>query len=116
MAFLAELKRRNIFKVALFYAVAAWVILKLGLLAMSLLGLPDGAARLIALLLSLGFPAALVFSWIYELTPDGLKLEREVDRDQSITSLTGERIDRLIDSGTRALEVGRASASGPQKY
>lgn len=95
MAFLGELKRRNIFKVALFYAVAAFVILKLGMLVTHLLGIPPGVGGLLVALLAVGFPAALVFSWVYELTPDGLKLEREVDREESITRETGKRIDRL---------------------
>ncbi len=95
MAFLGELKRRNIFKVALFYAVAAFVILKLGMLVTHLLGIPAGVGGLLVALLAVGFPAALVFSWVYELTPDGLKLEREVDREESITRETGKKIDRM---------------------
>jgi len=68
---IAELKRRNVFRVALLYLVAAWVILQVAQLLFEVLKLPDWTSRLVLGLLALGFPLALIFSWVYELTPEG---------------------------------------------
>ena len=71
MSVIAELKRRNVFRVALLYLVAAWVILQVAQLLFEVLKLPDWTSRLVLGLLALGFPLALIFSWVYELTPEG---------------------------------------------
>lgn len=96
MSFLAELRRRNVFRVAVLYLVAAWLILQVADLLGPVLALPDWSIRLVLLLLLLGFPLTLIFSWVYELTPEGLKLEKTIDRTASITPVTGRRIDVLI--------------------
>jgi serine/threonine-protein kinase len=93
---IAELKRRNVVRVAVLYGLAAWLILQVADVLVPALGLPDSAMRLVALLLLLGLPLVLIFSWIYELTPEGLKKQHEVDRDQSITHQTGRKINYLI--------------------
>ena len=85
MSLISELKRRNVMRVALLYLVAGWVILQVAELLAGVLKLPDWTSRLVLVLLALGFPLALIFSWAYELTPEGLKREHEVDRNQSIT-------------------------------
>jgi TolB-like protein/tetratricopeptide (TPR) repeat protein len=93
---IAELKRRNVVRVAVLYGLAAWLILQVADVLVPALGLPDSAMRLVALLLLLGFPLVLIFSWVYELTPEGLKKQHEVDREQSITHETGRKINYLI--------------------
>ena len=77
-----ELKRRNVIRVALLYGLAAWIILQVAELLFGLLELPNWAAKLVFGLLLLGFPLVLLFSWIYELTPDGIKREAQVDRSE----------------------------------
>ena len=100
-----ELKRRNVVRVALAYAVVSWLLLQLADVLVPLLGLPDWAGKLVLLLLAIGFPLALFFAWAYELTPEGLKRENEVDRSRSIVSHTGRRIDYLI-IGVLVVAVG----------
>jgi len=95
MSLIAELQRRNVFRVALLYAALAWLVLELGTLAVEFLGLPGWVHRFVTALLVICFPLALVFSWIYEITPEGLKREFEVQRENSITPRTGRRIGRL---------------------
>ena len=95
MSILGELKRRNVTRVALLYIVAAWLVLQVADVSISLLSLPDWVGKVVFLLLALGFPFALIFSWAYELTPEGLKREEDVDRSQSITRVTGRRISIL---------------------
>ena len=96
MSLLAEMKRRNVFRVAVFYAVAAWVLLQVGDLLFGALGVPPWGVRLLLGLLLLGLPMALVFAWIYELTPEGLKREHEVDPSASITHHTANKLNVLI--------------------
>jgi TolB-like protein/tetratricopeptide (TPR) repeat protein len=91
-----ELRRRNAFRVATLYVVTSWLILQVASTLFEVLHIPEWASRLVLALLVLGFPIALLFSWIYELTPEGLKKQHEVDRTQSITYVTGRRIDYAI--------------------
>ena len=86
MSLIAELKRRNVSRVAALYLVAAWVLLQVGELLLSLLGLPAWSNKLLFAGLVLGFVPALIFSWVYELTPEGLKREHEIERNASITA------------------------------
>ena len=78
MSFIAELKQRNVIRSAVLYGVASWLILQAADLIGSLLGLPDWTTRFVLLLLGLGFPAALVISWVYEITPEGIVKTSEV--------------------------------------
>jgi TolB-like protein len=80
----------------LLYAVGAWLILQVADVLVPALALPDWVIRLVAFLLIIGFPLVLAFSWVYELTPEGLKKESEVDREHSITHTTGRKINVLI--------------------
>ena len=96
MALISEFKRRNVFRVALLYLVAGWVILQVAELLFDVLKLPDWTSRLVLGLLVLGFPLALIFSWVYELTPEGLKREHEIDRNQSITHSTARKLDMVV--------------------
>ena len=96
MAFLAELKRRNVVKTAVLYAVVCWLVMQVADVGISLLGLPDWVGKAVVLLLALGFPLVLLFSWIYELTPEGLRRERDVDASSSVAAKSGQRINVLI--------------------
>ena len=96
MSVIAELKRRNVFRVALLYLVAGWVILQVAQLLFDVLKLPEWTSRLVLGLLALGFPLALIFSWVYELTPEGLKREHEVERNASITAETARKLDLIV--------------------
>ena len=95
MSLFEELKRRNVFRVAILYVVTGWLVLQMGDVLFELLGVPDWTLKFVFGLLILGLPFVLFFSWAYELTPEGLKKESEVDRTQSITPQTGKRLDRL---------------------
>ena len=88
MSLFAELKRRNVFKVAFLYTVAAWLTLQVADLLFEALELPASWLRLVLALLILGFPFAVIFSWVFEMTPEGLKREKDIDRSRSITADT----------------------------
>lgn len=91
-----ELKRRNVFRVAVAYIVAAWLLLQVADVVLNNITAPDWVFQVIMLLVFLGFPFALIFAWAYELTPEGLKKEKDVDRSQSITHATGRKLDFVI--------------------
>jgi TolB-like protein/Tfp pilus assembly protein PilF len=90
-----ELKRRNVIRVAIAYAVAAWIVLQVADLVLDNIGAPHWVMQAFLLLMALGFPLVLIFSWAYELTPEGLRRERDVDRSTSMTHLTARKLDRL---------------------
>ena len=90
-----ELKRRNVIRVAAAYTVATWVVLQIADLVLENIGAPDWVMQTFMLALALGFPLVVIFSWAYEMTPDGLKLEKDVDRNQSITHQTANKLDRI---------------------
>ncbi|NNF39353.1 MAG: hypothetical protein HKN71_11850, partial [Gemmatimonadetes bacterium] len=92
---LAEIKRRNMFRVAAWYLVSSWLVLQVGDVLFPAFGLGDSAIRYLLGALGVGFPLVLAFSWLFEITPEGLKREREVDRSESITEVTGQRLNRL---------------------
>jgi TolB-like protein/Tfp pilus assembly protein PilF len=98
-----ELKRRNVIRVGTLYVVLGWFVLQVGDVLFGLLGVPEWGLRLLFGILLLGLPLVLIFSWVFEMTPEGLKLESEIDRDASITPQTGRRIDRLIITGLVAV-------------
>ena len=96
MSLFAELKRRNVFKVAAAYMVAAWLVLQVTDIVAPILGLPDVFNRGVLLLLAIGFPFALIFAWAFEITPDGIRKEKEVDRGRSIAHQTGRKLDFIV--------------------
>lgn len=96
MSFFNELKRRNVFRVGIAYLVLGWVLLQVVDVVVPIMAVPDWVARLVFLLLLLGFPVVLIFAWAFELTPDGVKREEDVDRSQSITSTTRRKLDFAI--------------------
>ena len=93
---LTELKRRNVIRIAILYLVSSWVLLQLADVLSSLLNAPDFAGSIVVMLLILGFFPALIFAWVFEMTPEGLKREVDVDRTQSQTSGTGKKINVVI--------------------
>ena len=96
MSFVDELKRRNVIRVALAYTIVAWLIAQVTELAFDSFGTPDWAIKTVLFLLVIGFPLALLFAWAFELTPDGLKREKDVSRSESITPKTGRKLDYSI--------------------
>jgi len=93
--FFAELKRRNVYKVAVAYAVASWLLIQIATQVFPFFEIPNWAVRLVVLLLIAGFPVALVSSWAFEITPEGIKRESEIEGDKSITHHTGRKIVAL---------------------
>ena len=91
-----ELKRRNVFRVAAAFVVVAWLLIQLVDILVPMFSLPDWTDRLIVLLLVIAFPVALLFAWAFELTPEGIKLEKHVERGESITQHTGRKLDYSI--------------------
>jgi TolB-like protein len=100
---LAELKRRNVIRMAGLYLVGAWLIVQVAATLLPTFDAPAWVMKVLVALLAIGFLAAIVFSWLYELTPDGLKRDAEVDPAQSIAPQTARRMDRLIFAGLLAL-------------
>lgn len=96
MSLIQELKRRNVIRVAVLYLVAAWLLLQLTDVLSSLLSVPESAGSTVVMLLVLGFIPVLIFAWVYELTPEGIKREVDIDRSQSLTPDTGKKINTLI--------------------
>lgn len=96
MSFFTELKRRNVFRVGIAYLVVCWLVMQVADVVINNIGAPDWLFRGIMLVLLLGFPVALIFAWAFEMTPEGLKKEKDVDRSQSITPKTGHKLDRAI--------------------
>ncbi|MDH3812569.1 MAG: hypothetical protein OEU60_12775 [Gammaproteobacteria bacterium] len=96
MSLFQELKRRNVIRIAILYLVSSWVLLQLADVLSSLLNAPDFAGSIVVMLLILGFFPALIFAWVYEMTPEGLKREVDVDRTHSETPRTGKKINTVI--------------------
>jgi len=97
--FFGELKRRNVFRVGLAYIVVSWIALQFVDVVQDPLNLPAWLPKVVIVLLAVGFPIALIISWAFELTPDGLMKTASVDKSDSITPRTGQKINRLIISG-----------------
>jgi adenylate cyclase len=96
MTVFQELKRRNVIRVGALYLVAAWLLLQLTDVLSSLLPVPAWTGSLVFLLLAVGFFPVMLFAWVYEMTPEGLKREADIDRSKSITSSTGHKINTVI--------------------
>jgi TolB-like protein/Tfp pilus assembly protein PilF len=92
----AELKRRNVYRAAVFYAASAWLLVQVATQVFPFFHIDEWVVRWIVVAVGIGFPFALLFSWFYEWTPEGLRRESEVDRDKSIVRATGKMFDRWI--------------------
>jgi len=91
-----ELKRRNVIRVAIAYAIVGWLLVEVASVVLPTLLLPDWTLRILVFFVILGFPLALIFAWAYELTPEGIKKEKEVDRSRSVTRQTSRKLDFII--------------------
>jgi TolB-like protein len=105
MSFIEELKRRNVFRVAVAYLVTAWLSLQAADIVLENIEAPGWIMQVFMLAIALGFPVALVLAWAFELTPEGLKKEKDVDRSESITRRTGRKLDFTI-IGVLVVAVG----------
>lgn len=93
---ISELKRRNVFKVAVAYAIAGWLIIQIVTVIEEPLSIPDWFDTIIIVLVGIGFPLVLIFAWAFELTPEGIKKSREVDITESVTFRTGKKLNGVI--------------------
>ncbi|MBE9548660.1 MAG: hypothetical protein IMF09_04575, partial [Proteobacteria bacterium] len=96
MSIFEELKRRNVFRVAIAYIVLSWLMAQVAELLLETFGAPDWALKTLLSMFLIGFPFALFFAWAFEMTPEGIKKEKDVDRSQSITPQTGHKLNRTI--------------------
>ena len=120
--FFAELKRRNVYKVAVAYAVVAWLLIQAASILLPTFEAPPSAMKILVVLLVLGFPAALILSWAFEITPEGIKRSEEVAADRSLTRRTGRNLVALtvvvavIAAGLFAFQLLRpkSSATAPE--
>lgn len=95
-SFIKELSRRNVLRVALAYAVVAWVVAQVSELALDSFGAPDWTIKTILFLLALGFPVALIFAWVFEMTPAGIKLDKNAGKSESTRRSTGRKLDITV--------------------
>jgi TolB-like protein len=127
LSLIQELKRRNVFKVGAAYVVLTWLIAQVTDVFLESFGTPEWVIKTVLLLLVIGFPLALFFAWAFEMTPEGIKKEKDVDRSQSITTETGRKLDftiiailllalgyfsfdKIVQNQTRDAEIAQAAA------
>lgn len=96
MSFLNELKRRNVLRVGAAYVVAAWLLIQVAETIFPLFGFGDSPARLVVVVLAIAFIPSLIFAWVFEITPEGLKRDADIDREKSIGQTTAKKLDRII--------------------
>lgn len=96
MRFVSELQRRNVIKVCVLYVLVGWLLMQGASWLETTVSAPAWATKATLIFLLIGAPIAVIFSWAYEITPEGLKLESDVEAGKSITPQTGKRIDRMI--------------------
>ena len=94
-SFFTELKRRNVFRVITAYVVISWLLLQIGDTLFNALRLDDSANSILLAILALAFIPVAIFSWAYELTPEGIKKESDIENDPSITSHTAKKLDYI---------------------
>ena len=94
--FFSQLKRRNVVRMAGLYLVGAWLLTQVASTVLPMFGAPEWLPRSIVMLLAIGFIPALIFSWVFEMTPQGLKRDEDVPPEQSIAPQTARRMDRMI--------------------
>ena len=112
MKILGEMKRRNLFRVGIAYIVAAWLLVQVGDIARESFEAPAWVMKMFITSIIAGFPIVMFFSWAYEITPQGIKKESEVDRSQSITHETGKKLDYV----TMAMLIAVISLVALERY
>ena len=105
-----ELKRRNVIRVGIAYLVAAWVVLQIADLVLENIGAPDWVMQTLMLVLALGFPVVLLFSWAFELTPEGIKREKDIFHGE-YAALTGD-VEAMISSLRKVIATGLYTTAG----
>ena len=103
-SFWSELKRRNVVRVGIAYVLVAWVLLQAVDFGLDIIDAPNWVMQFLVLLVVIGLPGVLLFAWVYEMTPEGLKRESQIQRDESITHVTGRKLNSVI-IGILALAV-----------
>jgi len=96
MKFLSELRRRNVVRIAIAYAIVGWLVFQMGEVLFPAFDAPDWVFKTVILLVVIGFPFVIIAAWAFELTPDGVKKTREVDISSSVTASTGRKLDFVI--------------------
>jgi adenylate cyclase len=96
MSLIAELKRRNVFRVGVAYGIVAWLLVEVASVVLPTFGSPDWVMKVVTFLVILGFPLALILAWAFELTPEGIKLETAVDSTEPVTRKARSRLDLAI--------------------
>jgi len=113
-SFFAELKRRNVYKVAVAYAVVSWLLIQIATQVFPFLEIPNWTIRFVIVLLALGFPIALILAWAFELTPEGIKRTEDLDRTPKRQSKNRAWIYIVIVAGAISVSLfllGRFTAS-----
>jgi TolB-like protein len=95
---ISELKRRNVFKVAVAYGIAGWLIIQISDTVFPRIGLPDWTITFIIALVVIGLPIALIIAWAFELTPEGIQKSKDIVITDSVTNSTGKKLNGLIIS------------------
>ena len=95
-SFFTELRRRNVFKVSVAYVITGWILVEAADVLLENFEAPVWVFKSFAALIFLGFPVAVIFAWAFEMTPEGIKREKDVDRSKSITPQTGRKLDFVI--------------------
>ena len=93
---ISELKRRNVFKVAMAYAIAGWLIIQVATSVFPAFKFPAWTVQFVIILVVIGFPISLIIAWAFELTPEGVKKTGEVDKAESLAPSTGKKLNKLI--------------------
>jgi TolB-like protein/Tfp pilus assembly protein PilF len=96
MNILKELQRRNVIRAGLAYTLAVWFLLQIVDFVLEVIAAPDWILQVFVLAGVIGLPIVLIFSWVFEMTPDGIKKESDLDRSESVTPQTGRKLDRVI--------------------
>src|SRR5262249_3568606 len=119
LSFLSELKRRNVYKVAAAYIVVSWLLIQAASILFPTFDAPAWAMKVLVALLVLCFPVELVLSWAFEITPEGIKLESEIDPKKSVTRKTGRKIVGLtiavaiVAAGLLVFQMVRRNQGSP---
>jgi TolB-like protein/Flp pilus assembly protein TadD len=120
MTFFSELKRRNVYKVAVAYAVVAWLLLQAASIFFPAFDAPPWVMKIFIIVIIFGFPVALIVSWAFELTPEGIKLESEIEPNKSIARRTGRKIVALtialavVAAGLFVYQLVRSKSDTPR--
>jgi TolB-like protein len=96
MSFFEELKRRNVIRVGIAYVIVAWLVLQFADVVLNNINAPEWVFKTIMLVLAISFPVVLIIAWAFEMTPEGIKKEKDVERSESITPVTGQKLNYTI--------------------